>query len=102
HHDMLLIFQNALMYNPVGSEIYQMAHEMMGEVDRAIVAFRQTESTAWQAAYRRRKSSAGLDQLPTAIKSRSSSPPLASAGSSGAAVASVSPTAQELPPSSLT
>ncbi|RKP22226.1 Bromodomain-containing protein, partial [Syncephalis pseudoplumigaleata] len=28
HHDMLLIFQNAIMYNPIGSEIYQMAQEM--------------------------------------------------------------------------
>ncbi|KAI8049546.1 hypothetical protein BDF22DRAFT_646875 [Syncephalis plumigaleata] len=82
HHDMLLIFQNALMYNPVGSEIYQMALEMMEEVDRAIVAFRQTESTAWQAGHRRRKSNVGIDTLPSSVKSRSSSPPLLTVSSS--------------------
>jgi bromodomain-containing protein 8 len=55
HRDMLLIFQNAAMFNPAGSEFYQMALEMMEEVDRAINAFRQTESTSWQGGTQRRR-----------------------------------------------
>ncbi|RKP09182.1 Bromodomain-containing protein [Thamnocephalis sphaerospora] len=58
HRDMMLIFQNAAMFNPAGSEFYQMALEMMDEVDRAINAFRQTEATSWQTStHRRRKCS---------------------------------------------
>ncbi|KAI9595404.1 hypothetical protein BDF19DRAFT_385319 [Syncephalis fuscata] len=104
HHDMLLIFQNALMYNPVGSEIYQMALEMMEEVDRAIVAFRQTESSAWQAGHRRRKSSVNIDHIPLSVKSRSSSPPLHSSHHvmSGANTTNSSSSPQPQPPSTTT
>ncbi|KAI0750804.1 hypothetical protein C8Q80DRAFT_1153974 [Daedaleopsis nitida] len=41
--DIFLMFANAMMYNRPGSEIYNMAEEMMVSSERDINAFRQTE-----------------------------------------------------------
>ncbi|KAI0352959.1 hypothetical protein OH77DRAFT_1523017 [Trametes cingulata] len=41
--DIYLMFANAMMYNRPGSEIYNMAEEMMLSSEREINAFRQTE-----------------------------------------------------------
>ncbi|RDX55614.1 hypothetical protein OH76DRAFT_1552037 [Lentinus brumalis] len=41
--DIYLMFANAMMYNRPGSEIYNMAEEMMSFSEREINAFRQTE-----------------------------------------------------------
>ncbi|TBU49535.1 hypothetical protein BD309DRAFT_947080 [Dichomitus squalens] len=41
--DIFLMFANAMMYNRPGSEIYNMAEEMMVSSEREINAFRQTE-----------------------------------------------------------
>ncbi|KAH9844308.1 uncharacterized protein C8Q71DRAFT_732083 [Rhodofomes roseus] len=41
--DVYLMFANAMMYNRPGSEIYNMAEEMMQESEVQINAFRQTE-----------------------------------------------------------
>ncbi|KAI1795231.1 hypothetical protein LXA43DRAFT_1080457 [Ganoderma leucocontextum] len=41
--DIFLMFANAMMYNRPGSEIYNMAEEMMLSSEREINAFRQTE-----------------------------------------------------------
>ncbi|KAI0638187.1 hypothetical protein C8Q77DRAFT_1089802 [Trametes polyzona] len=41
--DIYLMFANAMMYNRPGSEIYNMAEEMMISSEREINAFRQTE-----------------------------------------------------------
>ncbi|KAI0650813.1 hypothetical protein C8Q79DRAFT_945224 [Trametes meyenii] len=41
--DIYLMFANAMMYNRPGSEIYNMAEEMMLSSERDINAFRQTE-----------------------------------------------------------
>ncbi|PIL37150.1 hypothetical protein GSI_00842 [Ganoderma sinense ZZ0214-1] len=41
--DIFLMFANAMMYNRPGSEIYNMAEEMMMSSEREINAFRQTE-----------------------------------------------------------
>ncbi|KAK9718819.1 hypothetical protein K7432_005201 [Basidiobolus ranarum] len=43
HRDILLMFQNALMYNKTDSEIYQMAVEMRDRVEQEIQAFKKTE-----------------------------------------------------------
>lgn len=41
--DIYLMFANSMMYNRPGSEIYNMAEEMMSFSEREINAFRQTE-----------------------------------------------------------
>ena len=41
--DVYLMFANAMMYNRPGSEIYNMAEEMMLESETHITTFRQTE-----------------------------------------------------------
>ncbi|KAF8845811.1 hypothetical protein BDN67DRAFT_1065075 [Paxillus ammoniavirescens] len=41
--DVYIMFANAMMYNRPGSDIYQMAEEMMTESEAHINAFRQTE-----------------------------------------------------------
>lgn len=41
--DIYLMFANAMMYNRPGSDIYQMAEDMMLESEQHISAFRQTE-----------------------------------------------------------
>ncbi|TCD69681.1 hypothetical protein EIP91_006698 [Steccherinum ochraceum] len=41
--DVFLMFTNAMMYNRPGSEIYNMAEEMMVESEKHIKTFRQTE-----------------------------------------------------------
>jgi len=44
HRDILLMFTNALMYNPENTEIYQMAMEMREHVEEQIQQFIGTES----------------------------------------------------------
>ncbi|KDQ64541.1 hypothetical protein JAAARDRAFT_28185 [Jaapia argillacea MUCL 33604] len=41
--DIYLMFANAMMYNRPGSDIYKMTEEMMGESEKHINEFRQTE-----------------------------------------------------------
>ncbi|KAK9702118.1 hypothetical protein K7432_011406 [Basidiobolus ranarum] len=44
HRDILLMFQNALMYNKTDSEVYNMAMEMRDQVEQEIQAFKKTEA----------------------------------------------------------
>lgn len=91
-HDMMLLFQNAIMYNNVRHEVHQMAVEMQKEILDSIDDFIETQASSGVSIC------GGSSFNHAVMLSQSSEPSVVSVGNTFSATAAASPSASSAHP----